>query len=241
MIRSPDALLSGSLCASFKDVEHLCQECGTTVEDGRPFCPQCRAPQIHVQVAVPNAEIDAGLNPAPDQFSPEIPVETRLASSQPRQASSASTMNKGIAVRAAIKAGVLGVFIGMIPFLGIVLTGALGVFFYRRENGFALPAALGSRLGGAAGVVAFAINALLITIRIFVFHAQQEYFEAILKVAQRFGANAADPDLQASIHNLFTPSGLALTFFFGMIFTVVLASVGGALASLFLRPRNTRV
>ena len=233
----------GSLCASFKGVEHPCQQCGTTVEDGRPFCSQCRAPQIHVQVAVPNAEVDAGLNPAPGELSPEIPVETGLASSPTRPAGStmAGTINRGIAVRAALKAGVLGVFIGMIPFLGIMLTGALGVFFYRRENGFALPAALGARVGGAAGVVAFAINALLITIRIFVFHAQQEYVDAILKVAQRFGANAADRDIQASIHNLFTPSGLALTLFFGMIVTVALASVGGALASLFLRPRNTRV
>jgi hypothetical protein len=49
-----------------------------------------------------------------------------------------------------------------------------------------------------------------------------------------------DPDIQASIHNLFTPSGLAITFFFGMVFTVVLASVGGALASLLTRTRNTR-
>jgi hypothetical protein len=234
-------LLSGSLCANFKDVEHPCQQCGTTVEDGRPFCPQCRAPQIHVQVAAPDAEIAAGLNPALDELSQEIPVETRLASSQTRQVSSGSTMDRKIAVRAALQAGVLGVFIGMIPFLGIVLTGALAVFFYRRENGFALPAALGSRLGGAAGVVVFAINALLITIRIFVFHAQQEYTDYILKIAQRFGANAADPEIQASIHNLFTPTGLAITLFFGMIFTVVLASVGGALASLFSRPRNTRV
>jgi hypothetical protein len=234
-------LLSGSLCANFKDVEHPCQQCGTTVEDGRPFCPQCRAPQIHVQVAAPDAEIAGGLNPALDELSQEIPVETRLASSQTRQVSSGSTMDRRIAVRAALQAGVLGVFIGMIPFLGIVLTGALAVFFYRRENGFALPAALGSRLGGAAGVVVFAINALLITIRIFVFHAQQEYTDYILKIAQRFGANAADPDIQAGIHNLFTPTGLAITLFFGMIFTVVLASVGGALASLFSRPRNTRV
>ncbi len=150
-------------------------------------------------------------------------------------------MDRAVAVRAALKAGVLGVFIGMIPFLGIVLTGALAVFFYRRESRFVLPAALASRLGGAAGVVIFAINALLITIRILVFHAQQEYTDYILKLAQRFGANAADPDIQTSIHNLFTPSGLAITFFFGMIFTVALASVGGALASLFMRPRNTGV
>jgi len=78
------------------------------------------------------------------------------------------TMDRQIATRSALKAGVLGVFIGMIPFLGIVLTGALAVFFYRRENGLTLPSALGSRLG-VRGVVSFAINALLITIRIFVF------------------------------------------------------------------------
>src|SRR6266851_10043646 len=129
-------------CALASSVEHPCQQCGTPVEDGRPFCPQCRAPQIHVQVATPDAGAD-------EASSPEIPEETRLASSQMRQASSGSTMDRRVAVRAALKAGVLGVVIGMIPFLGIVLTGGLAVFFYRRDNGFALPAALGSRLGGA--------------------------------------------------------------------------------------------
>jgi hypothetical protein len=157
-----------------------------------------------------------------------------------RQASSGSAMDRGKAVRAALKAGVLGVFIGMIPLLGMVLTGALAVFFYRRENRVSPPIAHGSRLGGAAGVVAFAINALMITIRIFIFHAQQEYIDAILKIVQKFGANAADRDIQTSIHNLFTPAGLAMTFFVGMIFTVVLASVGGALASLLSRTHNTR-
>ena len=178
------------------------------------------------------------MNPVPDEFSPET-VQNALSDRPSMTAGSA--MNRSIAVRAALKAGVLGVFIGMIPFFGIVLTGALAVYFYRRESGFALPAALGSRLGGAAGIVTFAINALLIVIRIFVFHAQQEYADAILKVAQKFGANAADPDLQASIHNLFTPTGLAITLFFGMILSVALASAGGALASLLPRPRNPRV
>jgi hypothetical protein len=193
-----------------------------------------------VPVAISDAEGAASSNPAVGEFSPAIVVETRLASTETRPASSGSAMDRGKAVRAALKAGVLGVFIGMIPFLGMVLTGALAVFFYRRENGVSPPTALGSRLGGAAGVVAFAINALMITIRIFIFHAQQEYIDAILKITQKFGANAADPDMQASIHNLFTPAGLVITFLFVMIFTVVLASVGGALASLMNRPRNSR-
>jgi hypothetical protein len=153
----------------------------------------------------------------------------------------AGMMDRGIAVRAALKAGVLGVFIGMIPLLGIVLTGALAVYFYRRESRFVLPAALGSRLGGAAGVVAFAINAVLLAIRIFVFHAQQEYLDFLTRFAHTIGANPADPDFQAGIHSLLTPSGLAITFFFGMIIALALASVGGALASLWLRPRHPRV
>jgi hypothetical protein len=85
-------------------------------------------------------------------------------------------------------------------------------------------------------VVSFAINALLIVIRVFALHAQQEYIDAITKIAQMVGYNPADPDIQAGIHNLLTPSGMAVTFFFGMIFTVVLAALGGAMAALFFRP-----
>ena len=190
-----------------------------------------------MQIVVPDTGVAAGLNSAPEEFSAGT-VQT-TGSARPSMMTG-SAMNRGIAVRAALKAGVLGVFIGMIPLLGIVLTGALAVYFYRRESKFVLPVALGARLGGAAAVVAFAINALLITIRIFVFHAQQEYVDLLTRFAHTVGANAADPDFQAGIHSMFTPSGLAFTFFFGMILTVVLASIGGALASRFMRPRDPR-
>jgi hypothetical protein len=159
---------------------------------------------------------------------------------QAAQINRPGTMNRGTASRAALKAGVLGVFIGMIPLLGIVLTGALAVYFYRREAKLVLPAALASRLGGAAGIVAFAINSLLLTIRIFVFHAQQDYIDFLTRLANSSGFNAADPDFQAGLHSMLTPAGLAITFFFGMIFTLVLASVGGAIASWWLRPPGPR-
>lgn len=145
-------------------------------------------------------------------------------------------MDRRVAVRAAIKAGVLGVFIGMIPVLGIVLTGSLAVYFYRRERGFVLTAALASRLGGAAGIVVFAINAVC-TILVIVFHAQQKCIDGLVAIAQQLGVNTADPNFQAGIRNLFTPSGLVTTF----IFALALASLGGALASLFMRPRRPRL
>jgi hypothetical protein len=228
------------MCASFNDVEHSCQQCGARVEDGRPFCPHCRAPQIHVQVTAAEAAHASVLNPSANAGSPEISQSDSLGmlSGSP---TAGSALDKNVAVRAAIKAGVVGVFIGIIPFLGIVLTGALAVYFYHRKNRLALSAALGSRLGGAAGMVAFAINAIFVTIRVLVFHAQQQSADDFIKIAQRFGLNVGDPDVQASIRNLFTPSGLALTFFLGMMVALVLASVGGALASLFLQPRNTRL
>jgi hypothetical protein len=186
---------------------------------------------------MPDAEVAASLNPAADELAAEIPQGGHFD----RPNLSGSTMDRSIAVRAALKAGVLGVFIGIIPLLGIALTGALAVYFYRRESRFVLPAALGSRLGGAAGIVAFAISGLLFLIRIFVFHARQEYVDFLKQAAQGAGVSAADPAFQAVFHFLLSPSGVATTFFFGMIFAVALASAGGALASLFLRPHNTRM
>ena len=47
---------------------------------------------------------------------------------------SAETNNSRIAVRAVLWAGLLGVFIGAIPIVGILLTGGLAVFFYRRKE-----------------------------------------------------------------------------------------------------------
>ena len=220
-------------------MEHSCKQCGILIEDGRPFCPQCRAPQIHVSVATPEVPFLTDIIPA-EEFASDAPVETRLASSPMRQTASRNILDRPAARHAALKAGVLGVFIGVIPFLGVVLTGYLAVFFYRRENGLVPIAGLASRVGGAAGVVAFAINAMLMTVRIFVFHAQQEYIDFLTQIAHKVGADASDPNIQAGIRNLFTPAGLAVSLFFWMIIAVILASIGGALASIFLRPGNTR-
>jgi hypothetical protein len=210
------------------------------MEQGRPFCPQCRAPQISVRVASSEG-IPSTSSVASEDFSSHLPPEAQLAASELRQATSRRTLERRAAVHAALKAGVLGVFIGVIPFLGIVLTGYLGVYFYRRENGLVPVAALASRVGGAAGVVAFAINAVLMTVRIFVLHAQQEYIDFLTQIAQKMGADASDPNIQAAIHNLFTPTGLTVSLFFWMLISVALASIGGALASFFLRTRNTNL
>ncbi len=228
MPRAGPGLPYGLFCASFTSVDHSCEKCGAAVGDGRPFCPQCRAPQIHVQMAVGEA---AGEGPSGETIA-LIPQNTNL---DPQHTLQPSQFDRGAATRAAVKAGVLGFFVSMIPLLGIVLTGSLAVYFYRREKGLVPPAGIGSRLGGAAGIVSFGINTLLITVRLLGFHAQREYIDTMLKIAQAVGYNPADPEIQAAVRNLFTPSGMVLTFFFGMIFTLALAALGGALAALVLR------
>jgi hypothetical protein len=84
-------------------------------------------------------------------------------------------------------------------------------------------------------MVVFAIGALC-TVAIIVLHAQQQCIDLMMTTLQRFGANTSDPDVQANFRDLFTPSGQAVSFFVAVVF----ASVGGALASLFLRPRDPR-
>jgi hypothetical protein len=151
-------------------------------------------------------------------------------------------MDRAVAARSAIKAGVLGFLLGMfLPFIAIVLAGALAVYFYRRESGFVLPAALGSRLGGAAGVVATAIQSIYFVIWIFAFHRQKEYVDSMTRVLHQAGADSWILYMQDSVRVLFTPGGLAFTLIFVMIFALALSAVGGAMASLWMRSRGRQL
>ncbi len=141
-------------------------------------------------------------------------------------------------MRAAIQAGVLGLLISMLPFLGIVLTGALAVGLYRRAGGSTLSAGAASRLGAAAGTVTFAISSFLMIVRIVVYHAQQEYADVMMKVAQAFGLDPKGPDVQEMIHMIMTPAGLALTLLFSFVIGVALAAIGGAIAASIARRRT---
>ena len=197
------------------------------MEDGRPFCPQCRAPQVRVPIAPQPA--DAAPDASGELSYPQVPIAPPAVRS--------GELDRRIAVRVAIQAGLLGLVINMIPFLGIVLTGALAVVLYRRAGGSFLSARAASRLGAAAGTVSFAISSFFMVVRIFGFHAQQEYQDMMLKVAQALGLNPSDAEVQEMIHRLSSPSGMAATLFFSFIIGVALAAIGGALASGLLHPR----
>jgi ABC-type antimicrobial peptide transport system permease subunit len=135
-----------------------------------------------------------------------------------------------VATRSALKAGAIGIFLGTIPLVGILLTGWLAVYFYKRQKGAAPRTTRGAQLGGAAGVVVSAINAVF-TIAIIVSHAQQQCVDKFVEVAQKLGINTQTPEFQASMSGLFTPSGIVSSF----VVALVLASIGGAMAAILLR------
>jgi hypothetical protein len=152
---------------------------------------------------------------------------------------SAAAIDPRIAVRIALKAGVLGFFLSMIlPLIGIVLAGVLAVYFYRQTTGATPNIAIGSRLGGATGIVVFAISTILFTVRMYVFHGQQEYMEFLEKFARTLGTNVSDPNYQDVLLFMFTPAGITITFILGLILTVLLSSAGGTLGAMFWRAKR---
>ena len=175
------------------------------------------------------------IEPQPAETASDVATHPPKTSLTPLEVRPGS-LDRRIAVRVAIQAGLLGLLISIIPFLGIVLTGALAVFLYRRAGGYALSAGAASRLGAAAGTVSFAISSFFMLVRMVVFHAQQEYQDVMMKVAQAIGMDPKGPEVQDMIRAMMSPPGLALTLFFSFIIGVALAAIGGALAASMARP-----
>ncbi len=139
------------------------------------------------------------------------------------------------AMRSALKAGAIGTFLVMIPVLGIVLTGSLSVYFYRRKTGHYPPTGIGVRLGAASGLVLFALNSVFI-IPIILLHAQKECTDSLVQIVQKFGIDTTSPQFQTTISEMFTPAGLARS----LVIALILTSVGGALCALVMHrgPRS---
>ena len=218
-------------------MDHPCEKCGATVEDGRPFCPECRAPQIHVQVAVAAVEDEAdpaagGGTKAPSSHIPQI------SDSYHASQSGAGLLDRNVAKRAVFKAGALGGLIGVIiPLVGVVLAGPFAVFSYRRERVLFSGARLGLKLGAGAGAISFAIDYLLGIVRILSTHSQQEFIDKAVKSWQALGVDVSDPGVQAGIHMMFTPAGIVIALIFGMILSALLAGLFGAVTAAIIGPR----
>ena len=204
-------------------MEHTCEKCGGSVEDGRPFCPQCRAPQVRVEIASQsppsNFDIQAEAETVtdfPDRFPAHVAPERPL-------------------FRTALQAGLLGVVANVIPFgVGMVITGILAAWLHQRAIGRKLPTRTAARLGAEAGAISFAVSALFTVVTIVLLNAQQQFCDVMMKAVEQRASSAPDPEMQAALQWLHTPDGFAVALAFSMVILLglsVLFSMVGSMAT----------
>lgn len=150
-------------------------------------------------------------------------------------------LNRKIAVRAALLAGILGLIISaLIPFLGFVLTGALAFAFYRWFGGAALAAGLAARLGAAAATVNCAIFSFLLVATVVTSRAQthDQLLQRMQATARAMGADLSPAEIEQTVRLVLSPPGLTLTILFYFVVTLALAAIGGAIAAQIGKPRR---
>ncbi len=219
-------------------MDHQCYKCGQNIEDGKPFCPQCGAPQIRVAIS------EAALDPAPagDIAVPALARELSLeASGVP--ATPLERWNQ--AQPAALAAGValLLMLLRLNPFVAALGTGFLAVVFARRRSdGNGIRTGAGARLGALSGLLFFGMLTFLETLAVAVLHKGGEVRGQLIDKIQQAAARYPGPEVQPFLDFAKSPGGLAFmlgaSLIFGFVAFIALGAIGGALGASFLGRRD---
>ncbi|HSY93873.1 MAG TPA: hypothetical protein VK812_21115 [Candidatus Binatus sp.] len=220
-------------------MENPCYKCGQTVEEGIPFCPHCSAPQIRVVLAEPPqplafAVATTSSDPAALPASQTIPV---LA--MPMQWS--QTLKP--CALAALIASVAMVLKLIVPLIALVGAGFFAVALYRRNSpGISVRAGAGARLGALSGLLCSAMTAVLGALRVTVLHEGEEIRKFLLDLIQQTALHYPDPQHQADLELLRSPTGMVALMIFiliaGFVLFLTFGTLGGALGGTVLGRRD---
>ena len=206
----------------------VCSQCGAEVEQGVPFCPACRAPQIRVG----RSEAEPAVSPETWPARLEVPAATIPTKPE---------FDRRRARRSALVSGGLLVMVMLLPplapfaILWMLLAGALSATLYQRRARRAT-AGEGARLGITAGFFAFAIVTVLsgasaaLALAIL---SPAEIRAALQTQLTRTLANNPDPAVRQTLEQMLTPHGIVLAFVSLFIGLIVLCGLGGMLGTLF--------
>ncbi len=221
-------------------MERPCYKCGQVLDEGRPFCPHCMAPQIRVVVAEPVAAAtpfsEAAMLP---QVQPPLPAEETVpVLALPLHWSQAL---KPCAL-AALVASVL-MLLGLNLLVAMFSVGFLAVVFYRQGRpGAEIKGWAGARLGAISGMLWFATSAVLEAIVVLLMHKGPEIRKALMDAINQAASRTADPQVIAVFDRFKSPDGLEFLMVFFLIFgfftAIVLGAAGGALGGSILGRRN---
>ncbi len=210
------------------------------MEEGRPFCPHCGAPQIRVLIAEPaGATISTAEAAAIPQMSASLPasqtVPVLAVPMEWSQALKPCTLAAGVAS--------LLMLLGLNPFVGMVSVGFLAVVFYRQGRPQAsIRPGTGARLGALSGLICFAMASIVEAMLVLVLHKGAEIRQALLAAINQAAVRTSDAQALAMFEHFRSPEGLEFLMVFGLLFglvaAIVLAALSGALGGAVLGPRR---
>lgn len=222
-------------------MEQSCYKCGQIVEEGRPFCPHCAAPQIRVLLpepvaaAAPYAEAESAL-PSPvslpsSRTVPVIAVPVQWAQSAQPCAYAAAIASVAIVLKL------------MVPLIAAIGAGFLAVAFYRCGHPDALVnARSGARLGAICGILCSCITAILLPLRVAILHEGGAIRDTLLDLIRQSSARYSGPEFQAAFNFWRSQAGLGVLLaclaVFAAITVILLAMVGGVLGGTVLGQRR---
>jgi hypothetical protein len=217
-------------------MDHPCYKCGHSVEDGKPFCPQCSAPQIRVAMPEPSAELASASEGA-------VPVLDREAGTVfPIIPASPLPVRWSPALRSCVFAAAVAIgltILGLSPFVGALVAGFLAVVFFRRRGlGATIRSGAGARIGALSGLLFFGVSAILQLLAVAVLHKSPELRGEMLAKAQQAAARYPGPEVQSFIDFVNSPGGFAFmmvaSVVVGCFIFIVLGGCGGALGAALL-------
>jgi hypothetical protein len=219
-------------------MEQPCYKCGQAVDEGKPFCPHCAAPQIRVVIAEPAAVA------AP--FAETVATAQRDLPASHTVPVLALPMRWSQALRpcalAALVASLL-MSLGLNPFVAMFSVGFLAVVFYRQgRRGIAIKPTAGAGLGALGGLLWFAMSAVLETLVVVFLHKGPELRSELIAKIQQATSQTNDPQVLAVFERLKTPGGLQFLMMTGLLCallaSIVLAGLGGALGGTIFGRRD---
>lgn len=223
-------------------MDHLCYKCGHSIEEGKPFCPQCGAPQI--RVAMPEVEAP----PVAGNISSSVAANDVPMLPPPL---GAPVLSSGIEWPRAIRACAIAALISllvmtvrlMVPPLAMLAAGCLAVILYQRRNpAWRVDARCGAQLGAVTALFSSGVLAIFSAIIFAVLRAGGEIRQQVLDGLQQVASRSNDPQMQATLDLLKKPEGLADKLILAMVgfllISIAAGSLAGALTGAFISRRN---
>jgi hypothetical protein len=153
-----------------------------------------------------------------------------------------------VALRSALKGGAIAAVFCLFPAragfaIAMPLAGFLAVLFYKKRSWRAGSSRrTGFKLGALAGLFAFLIFGLFVSVEISIPTSRDEFRKLMIDQLHTLEARYSDPEQRADIEYFTTPKGfpvfIALATASMCAFFVFFAGIGGAVAAALLRRRG---